>query len=319
MSINTNPSVLIIGGGPAGLATAIEAHESGARVTLVEKRDASSRFQWLLLFDSSLDLLKKWKVEIPEMRNIDLGDNKKLGIVPINQLEECLRARVNKLGITILHGEFEGFEGNHPRINGIASSYDIIVGADGTKSTTREALGIPNVIKGKAKGLVAFMRQESSGQAEEIFPDPIQINHLFCRKITIPSAGIIFLQAEDSDELGKEQLLEIAEKSNWQQEAQALRNNRAKIFENIPVTLQQAECFSDEGKRAILVGDAAASASFLQGMGANIAFKTAEHAGRFFKNFQKDRHAAFQTFNQAMKATTDELIDDSQFLFNPSS
>ena len=64
--------VLVIGGGPAGLATAIEAADSGAQVTVVEKRKSYSRSQSVFLFDASIKLLEKWKVNIPESKKQEI-------------------------------------------------------------------------------------------------------------------------------------------------------------------------------------------------------------------------------------------------------
>lgn len=46
-------SVVIIGRGLIGLATTIEAKQSGFDVTVVEKRESYSRWQIILLLDSS--------------------------------------------------------------------------------------------------------------------------------------------------------------------------------------------------------------------------------------------------------------------------
>jgi flavin-dependent dehydrogenase len=63
------------------------------------------------------------------------------------------------------------------------------------------------------------------------------------------------------------------------------------------------------------VGDAAASASFFQGMGANTALQTAEIAGRFFQDVKSIDRKRYEDFERAMKEATDALIEDSKFLF----
>ncbi len=68
-------SVVVVGGGPAGLATAIEASQHGAHVTVVEKRKAYARAQSLFLLSETIDLLKQWNVEIPEMKVVELGES----------------------------------------------------------------------------------------------------------------------------------------------------------------------------------------------------------------------------------------------------
>ena len=93
------PSLLIIGGGPAGLGVALEAKERGYDVTLIEKRDAYSREQTLLLLDSSLKLLKKWQVESPSLHTMSLTEDFSVGLIPINALETALDQKVQALGI----------------------------------------------------------------------------------------------------------------------------------------------------------------------------------------------------------------------------
>src|SRR3990172_4140305 len=101
-------SVTIIGAGPAGLAAAIESQMAGAEVTIIEKRQAYSRPQWLFLDEQSLALLEKWHVTAPSLSTFST-ENGKMGIVQINQLEYALAARVQALGITRLQAEFVGF------------------------------------------------------------------------------------------------------------------------------------------------------------------------------------------------------------------
>ena len=94
-----------------------------------------------------------------------------------------------------------------------------------------------------------------------------------------------------------------------------IAENKAKMSDSITIVLQQADTFSNKEKGVILVGDAAAVASFFQGMGANSAFKAASIAGDFFMKLQKHDVDAYSSFNLMMKETTDELINDSKFLF----
>ena len=58
-----------------------------------------------------------------------------------------------------------------------------------------------------------------------------------------------------------------------------------------------------------MIGDAAASASFFEGMGANTGFRAAEIAGCFFAN--RDELA----FQDEMKRATNFMIQDSLYLF----
>ncbi len=313
------PSVLIIGGGPAGLATAIEARRSGCPVTIVEKRNAYSRPQDLFLFDDSLQLLKKWQVAPPELQVADLGDGTLIGTIAINHLEEQLEKRAKELGVKKIKGKFHGLQGTQtalitiPKSGELALRYDILVGADGSHSSVREALAIEKTCLGKGFGAFAIMKDAPSTKID-ISP-PIKQDKGFLRRFKIPSANIVFIHSPL--EASKTKLQQALKTQGWSAEAKTVKEDKAFTRTDIPILLQQANTFSNEKKSAILVGDAAATASFFQGMGANTALKAAALAGDFFKQMQKDPRLAFDTFNREMKKTTDALIEDSAFLFEP--
>ncbi len=312
-----NPSVVIVGGGPAGLATAIEAHEKGLEVTVVEKRTDYSRKQGVFLFDTSLRLLEKWQVDMTPITVVDIGGGERIGVVVLKELEEKLDARLQAKGIRKIVGECLGVSPDK-RTACIVSdgrlftlAYDIIVAADGSHSQIRKALGIEINNLGKASaisGLVMLPHQKME------ITEAIQKDDIFIKKISTPVASIIFAQSETKKELSLEQ---IALLCGWQEELALIRAGEAHVLTGIEVVLQQAATFSDREKGAILVGDAAASASFLEGRGANTAFLTAECAGNFFEKCKACDPQAFDAFNAAMKKTTDELIDDSRYLFSP--
>jgi 2-polyprenyl-6-methoxyphenol hydroxylase-like FAD-dependent oxidoreductase len=314
-------SVLIIGGGPAGLATAIEAKNQGCRVTIVEKRDAYSRPQTLFLLDSSLKLFEKWEVDISPIRIVDLGDGTSMGFVSIKQLEEQLEKKALALGVEKIHGEFLGFKSNEAALvktcnkDEVAFLYDILVAADGTHSKVREALAIERDCLGSAKGAVLKIDVEDTSTEIDVSP-AIKIEDGFLRRTKVPKASIIFGQFPLK--ATKEVLQKAFEAQGWSKEVKALVENKALVGEEIDVFLHQARTFSHVEKSAILVGDAAATASFFQGRGANTALKTAEAAGSFIKEVQEHPKAAFQNFNQTVKEITTEMIEDSAFLFTSS-
>jgi 2-polyprenyl-6-methoxyphenol hydroxylase-like FAD-dependent oxidoreductase len=322
-------SVLVIGGGPAGLATAIEAADSGAQVTVVEKRKSYSRGQSVFLVDSSIKLLEKWKVTIPEMKAADLGEGGKFGLVPINQLEQGLLKRVNELGIKVIHGEFKRLERKKAVIASsegeIPFLYDVLVGADGIHSHVREELGISCTSLGKAIGVWALMKFEGATGGFDVSPAIEKDNFLirkitispvsiFIRKITVSPVSIIFAQICNSDQISSKEFESLVRACGWKKEADMMASSKAKISDSIEIFLQQAKEFSNKQQAGILVGDAAATASFFQGMGINTALITASIAGDFFRNVNRNNNA-YYIFNKDMEKTTDLLIEDSRFLF----
>lgn len=309
--------VVIVGGGPAGLATAIEAYQAGAEVTIIEKRKDYSREQTLFIFNSSIELLEKWKVTVPWMRVVEKGPGTKLGFVQIKTLEEAMDARVKELGIAKLYGEFKKIEDGKVVIaeeeGERAISYDLLVGADGVHSRVREGLGIHANCMGKAYAVAAGVMLADPSKFE-ITPD-IRKDELFGKKFSLPFASLVCVQSVKP--LGKLETMMM--RFGWEKEAEAIAKGEAIVFDNIEVVLQQAETFSDKKRSAILVGEATAAASFFHGMGANTAFKTAAFAGEFFQALKQDPNAAYEAFNKSVKETTDAMIDDSRNLFTTCS
>lgn len=319
LSLSAEDKVVVIGGGPAGLATAIEAKAQGFEVTVVEKRDVYTRPQWLFLFDTSLKLLEKWAVQPPQMRVADLGNGTSVGFIAIKHLEEQLEKRALEFGVKKIQGEFQDFGSNRtviviaPNQDQVILPYDIVVGADGAHSQVARILGIQKTSLGAAVGASALFPNLGDGFEGCDISDPLQQDEGFLRRIKLSSVSIVFIQSP----LGasKEQLQKVLQSRGWAAEAQALSANRGLILSDIDIALSQATTFSYEEKSAILVGEAAATASFFQGMGANTALKASEVAGQFFKEIRLQNPAAFQNFNREMKKTTDALVEDSAFLF----
>lgn len=313
-------SVLIIGGGPAGLATAIEARMQGYCVTIVERRDTYTRPQWLFLFDSSLELFETWNVFPPLLRIADLGDGRRMGVIQIHHLEKALEQRALALGVIKIQGEFQGFGSSRTAListsdrNRQSLAYDVIVGADGLHSCVRDSLNIRTNHLGSGFGAVAIIVDPNDSSNEVEISKPINIQKGFVRRIKVPSASIVFAQfPSESSASTLEKSLRIR---GWNQEAQAIASDKAFVLDGIKITLQQAQAFANEEKAAILVGEAAGAASFFEGSGANTAFKAAGIAGRFFKELRsQDPQKCYRNFYEAMKETTDALIEGSAFLF----
>ncbi|MED6277832.1 Protein-methionine sulfoxide oxidase mical3a [Characodon lateralis] len=143
-----NTKCLIIGAGPCGLRTAIELAFLGARVVLLEKRDAFSRN----------NVLHLWPLTIHDLRG--LGAKKFYGKfcagaidhISIRQLQLMLLKMALLLGIEIhVNVEFKGLieppddQENerigwraevHPKTHPVSElEFDVIIGADGRRNT----------------------------------------------------------------------------------------------------------------------------------------------------------------------------------------
>jgi 2-polyprenyl-6-methoxyphenol hydroxylase-like FAD-dependent oxidoreductase len=315
-------SIVIIGGGPVGLATAIEAAQNGAETLVIEKRKNSSRWQVLILLESSLKLLEKWDVRPPELKVISLQDETRIGIVAIHVLERALERKAQELGVKKIEGEFIELFKEDKKImvslqEGVESlTYNLLVAADGTHSLAKEKLNIASQELGRAKAAIAVIPRNQQQSSLGVIPYELsQKAHYVGIKIMTPRSVLISLQVplsaeEDFDTLFKE----VAAEYGWEEEKEALKQGKAELIHPIDVRLSQAESFSDEEACAILVGDAAATASFIKGRGVNTGFLSAEAAGRLFREYREDKNA-YQRYNQRIKEITDELIQDSASLF----
>lgn len=306
--------ILVVGGGPAGLATAIEAAMQGDEVTVLERRLEYTRRQSLFLTDTSLALLNRWGVDLPELHIAHSRPDERMGFVEIHHLENQLAARAKALGVKVEQAKFVDSidkeviaerDGKKVRF-----SYDILIGADGAHSQVRKKLGIGVLLEGKASGISAVIPFEDASRPLDASP-PIQTKWGFARRITTPTVSIVFLQSKNR--LTQQEILAALGECGWLEEARLLEEQQPhSIDNNIKVLLQRASCFSDPKRGAIVVGDAAATASFFEGMGANTALTTASIAGR---NLQLLKQGETSLFDREMQEATHALLEDSRYLF----
>ncbi len=308
VSLQSATSVVIIGAGPAGLATAIEAKLAGAHTTIIEKRSSYDRLQRLFLFEHSLQLLEKWGVEASELRVMQIG-KERIGIVAISALENALRKRAEAVGVLFIQDELIHLSQQKNSIllatNGTLP-YDILVAADGTHSATRQALGIEIERISHAKAGAALIPSSESESRIDVSSD-MQYGDSFIKKFYFPGMHFMFFQGPFS--ATKEDLIALCKASGWHAQADTIALDKARLLLDVDVYLQKAKQFFIKEHSALIVGDAAGTATFFRGSGANYAFKTAEIAGHFFQSNDGNN------FEARMQKATDDLIEDSAFLF----
>ena len=288
-------SVVVIGGGPCGLATAIQARLNGAEVSVVEKRDSYTRLNTLFLYDSTLMTLEKLGVHCPLMQELYFKESRR-GFVIIKELEKSLSERAAQLGIPVFHGEFKDFGLGEGSISvaienqDIILHYDLLIAADGAHSLVREKLGIDCQIQSE-KANAGFAVLPAVNPEKLIGVRVTKTNDFFLKKVTIPQANILFLQTRPGiamSPVNSKEFEDSTQEAEWLAECKLIREGQALVVANIPVTLQKATAFYDKNRKTILLGDAAGCGSFYQGMTANTAFKAVEFADLFFSQFPQD-------------------------------
>ncbi len=316
-------SVIVIGGGPTGLGAAIEAKEAGSDVILVEKRSTYTRQNTLFLYPKTLEILAYWNADIPLMERLEFKGERR-GFVLIKDLEESLSARADELGVQRIQGEFMDFLENshtviiHTESGNAQLHYDVLVGADGSHSKVREKLGIGSSSLGEARGGIAMVPAENP---EGKITAEIQSHvHVIAKRVCVPSATILFMQNQPdtpTQNFSRNEMIRLASEMGWQEEAMKIEDGGLFEIENIFIPLQRSVAFSDPARDVILLGDAAAAASFYQGTGANFSFKTTQLAKDFFANWP--HRQPYEQFNRDMETEVNGLIATSLPLFTKKS
>lgn len=146
--------IAVVGGGPGGLffATLVRRHLPSAEVTLFERNQASDAFGFGVVFSDAT--LRKIDAADPVLRNAlsdygrhwdrievwSRGDQHGFsgnGMAAIHRrvLLRLLQENAVEAGVDLRFGQAA------PPVGELASSYDLVVGADGTNSVVREHLG----------------------------------------------------------------------------------------------------------------------------------------------------------------------------------
>ena len=93
-------AIVIVGMGPAGIVSAIEAAKKGNRIVLIENRDYFTRTQRVKVDIETLDYIEALNKLDPKTSKKDeefLLRNKTEGTVPINELQEFLEKKLRAL------------------------------------------------------------------------------------------------------------------------------------------------------------------------------------------------------------------------------
>ena len=324
-------SVTVVGGGPAGLASAIEASSKGFKVTLVEKRNSYSRNRPIALLPNVLKILKEWNLKMLEIPMCEQskqeaskwsfsGDESFTSMQRIDLIEKKLIKKCEELGVDRICGDFQRF-GSEQTVyvktedGERVFSYDILIGADGLHSKVRELLSIQMNDLGFAKAAYLVLPFSDFGMASLKMILIMKKDFDFLRIIKVlPFVTII--SAQSSLEGSKDRIKDLLEAFGWTKEFKAIEEGKdVECVEDIFITLSQAETFSSFEKSVVLLGDAVASGSFLLGIGLNTAILSKEILGEFLIEWKEDKEKAFQNFNRSMKGITDKLIECNKSLF----
>eukprot|EP01119_Soliformovum_irregulare_P015821 TRINITY_DN4513_c0_g1_i3.p1 TRINITY_DN4513_c0_g1~~TRINITY_DN4513_c0_g1_i3.p1 ORF type:complete len:540 (+),score=76.29 TRINITY_DN4513_c0_g1_i3:10-1629(+) len=161
--------VLVIGGGPLGLASSIESHLKGSRTTVVEKRTDYTRNTWFDVhgppWSMALDKLKLWGIQFQDMEHVRHQEADNMIGMRNQMLERFLSKVASMIGIEMRYGwelgticsdDSKNFAILHPRSNStfnlnacqthtndsLQVEFDVILGAEGSSSKVREFFNI---------------------------------------------------------------------------------------------------------------------------------------------------------------------------------
>lgn len=315
--------VLVVGGGPAGLVSALEANHAGANVSVIEKRSNYTRQQHIILDEHSLNTLNRFDIDCPELSYFKPA---KVGVVPINKLEEALKKKAESQGIRILSATMTEINKNHSITvsdqNQLRSeiAYDILIGADGGRSKVRSDLGIEmNSFGNQAWGAGAVVKlPHPKGFSLDTFhvQDSYTQAPLSVRRFISPDGySVVFSHSHRN--LNRKEFCDALASVGFNEEADMIESGKeVGYYDNVSIKLVQAKQFSNAKASAIIIGDAAASASFFEGKGANTAIATAVISGDYVRNRISGRSDAEEQFQKKMTARTNEMIQASKYLFD---
>jgi 2-polyprenyl-6-methoxyphenol hydroxylase-like FAD-dependent oxidoreductase len=268
-------------------------------------------------------MLEHWNIDIPSMKMCELMNHRKVGVLQIKELECALLEKVSQLSIQRIKGKFIEAHGSAAEIaiesEVLKLAFDILVGADGFHSTVRNEMLVPLLKFETAVVSSSFVEMASLSNVVEI-PKAELYNRLYVKKMVTPFGSYIMIQKSlnnlicDIDITDPLVIEEIARAFGWIKEAELIAEGHVVITGETAVCIQRSLVFSDPFKRFILVGDAAAVSSFIEGMGVNYGFQTAVRARDFMIRYLGDESFAFKSFSEEMGLLANEFIEDSKYL-----
>jgi 2-polyprenyl-6-methoxyphenol hydroxylase-like FAD-dependent oxidoreductase len=315
-------NVLVIGEGPAGLTAALIAARDGHQVTLVKRRGQYTREQILFLNSFSIEIFCNLNVfEKLKIASFDMCGQRR-GLIKIKKLERKLSKKLQEFPVRILHGKFTHFDNGKAVISSDASEveivYDILIGADGAKSEVRKTLGIKcNKIGSKVYVSSSFNSEKKVNEACMIEKE--ENSNFWIRKVDTPHGQFLLLHGKSKTEKADKHIMaETCRFFGWEAEAKGIFSEQATNLEIVPVRLKQAQKFSDEQAKVILVGDATTTGSFYLGRGVNLAIKNAEIVGEFLQMQKEQVPFAYDWYQREVKKISDDLLEGNKYLFSSS-
>jgi flavin-dependent dehydrogenase len=182
--MNVDVDVLIVGGGPAGLASAIEARMRGLTATIVEPRGGTiDKACGEGLMPGALAALTRLGVDPPGFalrgvsyrsatRRVDhrFGAGEGRG-VRRTALHDALTERARSLGVLVVRGRVDAVEQDAASVTAAGIRARYLVAADGLHSTVRRRLGLERPVdpRGRRFGVRRHFHAEPQSDLIEVY------------------------------------------------------------------------------------------------------------------------------------------------------
>ena len=341
--------VLIVGAGPVGLLCALMAYESGAEVTLVEKRNAYTRHQVILLDKVSIKDLKKYIGSENYDKMLDLGyfkeDNDFVTIFhsSINHIEMALalavenQAKRNPKFLKVLYnhefdGSFKDGQLNNLVLKTPNGTYSVIkpdwvLGADSIRSRVSELAGFKqyNLTSAVHAGIAVFKKhpdQNIVGNSEGRYSLNIGTEKSFYLATELSSDEFLKYQTLLSTSKKRDFLLDLLLDSDERNLPELLSE---KDFSAFPIQIKKSDKFATEknvdGKKIkfFIAGDAAGSTHFFAGNGTKRGFEDARIFSKVLLSPKKsvaDYNLAVKTHLESTQKNTFKTLVEYTFELN---